>query len=428
MAQEIKEQTAESWSGSNVLEEQLKIILKGVDEIIGLEDLKTKLERSVKTGKPLTIKLGLDPTAPDIHLGHTVVLRKIKQFQDLGHKAVIIIGDFTGMIGDPTGKSKTRRQLSKEEVMNNALTYQKQIYKILDSSKTELRFNSEWLSRLDFAAVMQLASKYTVARMLEREDFKNRFKDHESIGIHEFFYPLMQGYDSVEVHADVEIGGTEQRFNILMGRTLQKDYGQETQTAIFMPILEGLDGIEKMSKSLGNYIGINEMPEQIFGKVMSIPDSLIIRYFELTTDIHPDKIRAIAEELKLEKVNPRDIKIHLAVELTGLYHGEEAANKALENFNRVFQKREIPENIPEYNISDLMEGKVGVDMIKLLVAAGLASSNSEARRLISQGGVKVNSTKLNEQLKNTGTLEYIVPLENSDIIQVGKLKFLKIRF
>lgn len=428
MSQKVKEQIDESWSGSRGLEEQLKIILKGVDEIIGLEDLKSKLVRFAITGKPLTIKLGLDPTAPDIHLGHTVVLRKIKQFQDLGHKAVIIIGDFTGMIGDPTGKSKTRRQLSKDEVMSNALTYQKQIYKILDSSKTELRFNSEWLSRLDFAAVMQLASKYTVARMLEREDFKKRFKDHESIGIHEFFYPLMQGYDSVELHADVEIGGTEQRFNILMGRTLQRDYGQESQAAIFMPILEGLDGVEKMSKSLGNYIGINEAPEQIFGKVMSIPDSLIDRYFELTTDIHPDNIRTIAEDLRLEKVNPRDIKIQLAVELTRLYHGEDAANKALENFNRVFQKRENPDSIPEYNISELIDEKARVDVIKVLVTAGLASSNSEARRLISQGGVKVNGTKINEQIKNNGTLDYITPLGNNDIIQVGKLKFLKIRF
>ncbi len=428
MSQKVKEQIDESWSGSRGLEEQLKIILKGVDEIIGLEDLKSKLVRFAITGKPLTIKLGLDPTAPDIHLGHTVVLRKIKQFQDLGHKAVIIIGDFTGMIGDPTGKSKTRRQLSKDEVMSNALTYQKQIYKILDSSKTELRYNSEWLSRLDFAAVMQLASKYTVARMLEREDFKKRFKDHESIGIHEFFYPLMQGYDSVELHADVEIGGTEQRFNILMGRTLQRDYGQESQAAIFMPILEGLDGVEKMSKSLGNYIGINEAPEQIFGKVMSIPDSLIDRYFELTTDIHPDNIRTIAEDLRLEKVNPRDIKIQLAVELTRLYHGEDAANKALENFNRVFQKRENPDSIPEYNISELIDEKARVDVIKVLVTAGLASSNSEARRLISQGGVKVNGTKINEQIKNNGTLDYITPLGNNDIIQVGKLKFLKIRF
>lgn len=428
MSQKVKEQIDESWSGSRGLEEQLKIILKGVDEIIGLEDLKSKLVRFAITGKPLTIKLGLDPTAPDIHLGHTVVLRKIKQFQDLGHKAVIIIGDFTGMIGDPTGKSKTRRQLSKDEVMSNALTYQKQIYKILDSSKTELRYNSEWLSRLDFAAVMQLASKYTVARMLEREDFKKRFKDHESIGIHEFFYPLMQGYDSVELHADVEIGGTEQRFNILMGRTLQRDYGQESQAAIFMPILEGLDGVEKMSKSLGNYIGINEAPEQIFGKVMSILDSLIDRYFELTTDIHPDNIRTIAEDLRLEKVNPRDIKIQLAVELTRLYHGEDAANKALENFNRVFQKRENPDSIPEYNISELIDEKARVDVIKVLVTAGLASSNSEARRLISQGGVKVNGTKINEQIKNNGTLDYITPLGNNDIIQVGKLKFLKIRF
>lgn len=401
---------------------QLKIIMKGVEEIIGLEDLSKKLKRSCETGKPLIIKLGLDPSAPDIHLGHTVVLRKIKQFQDMGHKAVIIIGDFTGMIGDPTGRSKARKQLNRDEVIENALTYQNQIFKILDKDRTEVKFNSEWLSKLDFTAVMQLAARCTVARMLEREDFKNRFKEHESIGIHEFFYPLMQGYDSVELSADVEIGGTEQRFNILMGRGLQKDYGQESQTALFMPILEGIDGVDKMSKSFGNYVGIDEAPDQMFGKLMSIPDNLIIRYFELATDIHPDELELLREQMDKEKVNPRDAKMSLASEITKLYHGADTAKRAVENFAKVFQKREMPENIPEFTVTetDALAGKTGMDIIKLLVSAKLVSSNSEARRLIAQGGVKVNGVKQNAF---TG-----VTLGEGDIIQAGKLKFIKLKF
>ena len=402
--------------------EQLKIIMKGVEEIIGLEDLNKKLQKSNETGRPLIIKLGLDPSAPDIHLGHTVVLRKIKQFQDMGHKAVIIIGDFTGMIGDPTGRSKTRKQLTRDEVIENALTYQNQIFKILDKGRTEVKFNSEWLSKLDFTAVMQLAARCTVARMLEREDFKNRFKEHESIGIHEFFYPLMQGYDSVELSADVEIGGTEQRFNILMGRGLQKDYGQESQAALFMPILEGIDGVDKMSKSFGNYVGIDEAPDQMFGKLMSIPDNLIIRYFELATDIHPDELELLREQMDKEKVNPRDAKMSLASEITKLYHGADTAKRAVENFTKVFQKREMPENIPEFTVTetDALAGKTGMDIIKLLVSAKLVSSNSEARRLIAQGGVKVNGVKQNAF---TG-----VTLGEGDIIQAGKLKFIKLKF
>ena len=319
------------------IEEQIRIISKGADEIINIEDLKTKLTKAQKEGKPLIVKLGLDPSAPDIHLGHAVVLRKIRQFQDLGHKAVIIIGDFTGMIGDPTGKSKTRKQLSREDVLKNAETYEKQIFRILDKDKTEVRFNSEWLGKMDFSDVIKLASKYTVARMLEREDFKNRFENHESIGIHEFFYPLMQGYDSIVLKADVELGGTDQRFNILMGRTLQKDYNQESQVAIFMPILEGTDGVEKMSKSLGNYIGVNEKPEEMYGKVMSIPDELIIKYFELATDIHPDEIEEIRKALDSGKTNPRDIKMKLAHEITLLYYDNiaaEEAQKALYQYSR----------------------------------------------------------------------------------------------
>lgn len=400
-------------------DEQIRIILKGVEEIIGLEDLKSKLTRASQTGRPLLVKLGLDPTAPDIHLGHTVVLRKIKQFQNLGHKAVIIIGDFTGMIGDPTGKSKTRKQLTRAQVAENALTYQKQIFKILDKEKTEVRFNSEWLSKLNFEDVIRLASKCTVARMLERDEFEKRFEAHESIGIHEFFYPLMQAYDSVELHADVEIGGTEQRFNILMGRNIQKDYGQENQAALFMPILAGIDGIEKMSKSLGNYIGIDESPDNIFGKVMSIPDKNIINYFELATDIHPDVLVQIKSDLESAAVNPKNIKIRLAEEITALYHGQDAGTAAKENFEKIFTNRQIPENIPEFEISSGLWEIGNADAVKLLVSSGLSSSNSEARRLIEQGGLKLNGVKKGNFV--------LTEIQDGDIIQAGKLKFLKVR-
>lgn len=401
------------------VDEQIRIIAKGTEEIISVEDLKRKLEISQNSGKPLTVKLGLDPTAPDIHLGHTVVLRKIKQFQDLGHKAVIIIGDFTGMIGDPTGKSKTRKQLTRKEIIENAATYENQMLKILDREKTEVRFNSEWLSKLCFEDVIRLASKCTVARMLERDDFENRFREHESIGVHEFFYPLMQGYDSVELNADVELGGTEQRFNILMGRNLQKDYGQQSQVALFMPILEGTDGVEKMSKSLGNYIGINEEPNDVYGKVMSIPDHLIVRYFELVTDVHPDELAVIKDGLHTGTVNPRDVKMRLAGEITALYHGHEAAVLAEEHFRLVFQRREMPEDIAEYEIPCSMFEGDGVDAVRLLVQLGFSSSNSEARRLITQGALRVNSNKID-------TFR-IIGLCDGDVIQAGKLKFVKIR-
>lgn len=401
------------------VDEQIRIIAKGADEIINIDDLRGKLGRAQDKGLPLTVKLGLDPTAPDIHLGHTVVLRKIKQFQDLGHKAVIIIGDFTGMIGDPTGKSKTRKQLTREEVVENAKTYEKQIFKILDKEKTEVRFNSEWLSSLNFADVIKLASKCTVARILERDDFQNRFKEHESIGVHEFFYPLMQGYDSVEIKADVELGGTDQRFNILMGRNLQKDYGQESQVAMFMPILEGTDGIEKMSKSLGNYIGIYEEPTDIYGKVMSIPDELIIRYFELVTDIHPDELARISESLNAGDANPRDIKMKLAREITALYHGAEAGILAEEHFKLVFQKHGIPEDIMEYEVAPGIIDADGLDIIELLVLVGFSSSKSEARRLTLQGAIKINGNKID-------TFK-VADICDGDILQAGKLKFVKIR-
>ena len=398
---------------------QIKIISKGADEIIDIEDLKGKLKKSQKEGRPLRVKLGLDPTAPDIHLGHAVVLRKIKQLQDLGHKAIIIIGDFTGMIGDPSGRSKTRPALTKEEVLENARTYQEQIFKVIDRDKTEVRFNSEWLGALNFSDVIVLASRHTVARMLEREDFKKRFEEHESIGIHEFFYPLMQGYDSVAIEADIELGGTDQRFNLLMGRTIQRDYGQESQVALMMPLLEGTDGVEKMSKSLGNYIGIYEEPNEMYGKVMSIPDELMIKYYELATDIHPDEISKIKAGLEDGSYHPRDAKMRLAREITSLYHSEEAAQKAEEQFKAVFQRGGMPDEIPTFEVPQDIISQEGVDMARLIVEAGLAPSTSQARRLISQGAIRVNGEKTDE-LKNP-------TLKDQDVVQVGKRNFIRVR-
>ena len=393
--------------------EELKIISKGANEIIEIDGLKNKLINAKKENRPLTIKLGLDPTAPDIHLGHTVVLRKIRQMQDLGHKAIIIIGDFTGMIGDPTGRSKQRKQLSREQVLINAKTYEEQIFKVLDKEKTEVRFNSEWLSKLNFKDVIELSAKSTVARMLEREDFKNRYTNHEPIGIHEFFYPLMQAYDSIEIKADIELGGTDQRFNVLMGRTLQKDYGQESQVAIFMPILEGIDGVEKMSKSLGNYIGVDEDPKDMYTKTMQIPDDMIIKYFELVTDVHPDKVAEIKADLE-NGSNPRNIKMQLAREIVSLYYGKEEANQAEEYFKTVYQKKDIPDDIPEMTIDEIDAENI----VKLMAKSKLAPSSSEARRLIDQGAVKINGEKI-KSFKG-------VKLNNEDIIQVGKSKFLKV--
>lgn len=400
------------------IDEQIKIIAKGADEIIDIGELKGKLTKSQKEGKPLTVKLGLDPTAPDIHLGHAVVLRKIKQLQDLGHKAIIIIGDFTGMIGDPSGKSKTRPALTKEEVLKNARTYEEQIFKVIDREKTEVRFNSEWLGELKFSDVIELAAKHTVARMLERDDFKKRFEVHESIGIHEFFYPLMQGYDSVAIKADIELGGTDQRFNLLMGRTIQKDYGQENQIALMMPLLEGTDGVEKMSKSLGNYIGIYEEPEEMYGKVMSIPDELMMKYYELATDIHPDETDKIKEGLTDGTYHPRDAKMRLAREITTLYHNEKAAQKAEEQFKTVFQKGGTPDEIPVFEIPKDIISSEGVDMPRLIFEAGLAPSTSQARRLINQGAVRVNGEKM-ERIKNTD-------LKSLDVVQVGKRNFIRV--
>lgn len=395
------------------VEEQMKIIKKGVDKIVNEEELMNKLERASRNNESLTIKLGLDPSAPDIHLGHAVVLRKIKQMQDLGHKAVIVIGDFTGKIGDPTGKAKGRKALSEEEVQRNAQTYKEQIFKILDVDKTEVRFNSEWLSKITFDKVIELASTITVARMLERDDFQNRYKNNIPIGVHEFFYPLMQAYDSVELKADIELGGTDQTFNILMGRTLQKYMGQESQIAMFMPILEGLDGIEKMSKSLGNYIGVNEPANIMFKKVMEIPDALIIKYFELATDVHPDEIDRIKKDLDRGK-NPRDIKFELAKIITALYHSELEVKEAIEFYDLAFSKKDIPDNIPEIEL----ESNILMNLIPILVQNNIISSKSEFKRLIAQGGVRVNQEKIND-------MDF--KLINNDVIKIGKKKFIRVK-
>lgn len=395
------------------IDEQIRIISKGVDEIIGIEDLKNKLEKSQKENKPMVVKLGLDPSAPDIHLGHTVVLRKMKQLQDLGHKVIIIIGDFTGKIGDPTGKSKARKALSTEQVLENAKTYEEQILKVLDKEKTEIVFNSKWLSKLTFEEAISLAATTTVARMLEREDFKKRYESQTPISLHEFFYPLMQGFDSVEIKADIELGGTDQRFNVLMGRTLQKEFNQEPQVTIFMPLLEGLDGKDKMSKSLGNYIGIDEQANIMYEKAMTIPDELIIKYFELVTDIHPDIVDKIKLDLEENRVNPRDIKMNLAKEIVKLYYEEEKAIEAENRFKEVFQKGQIPNDIKTVEVL-----KSDFDLIDELVKNKLVSSKSEVRRLITQGGVKVNNEKLDD-IKN-------VKINDTMIVQVGKKKFIKI--
>lgn len=394
--------------------EQFRLISHGVADLLPEDEFKKKLEKSVATNTPLIVKLGLDPTAPDIHLGHTVVLRKLKLFQDFGHKVIILIGDFTARIGDPTGKSVTRPPLTEEQVITNAKTYQEQIFKVLDPEKTEVRFNSEWLSKLDFANVLKLASKYTVARMLERDDFHKRYTEGRPISIHEFMYPLMQGYDSIALKADVEFGGTDQTFNLLMGRHLQGEEGMPEQTIITMPILEGLDGVQKMSKSLGNYIGISEAPSEMYGKAMSIPDELMMRYFMLVTDMSIEEQEQLSKDLESGAAHPRDVKMKLAHTIVRLYHGEEAANFGQDEFVRVFQKHAMPTDIPEYKVA-ITEEPVFVP--QLLSDAGLTASNGEARRSIKAGAFKIDGEKCNE--------EHIV-LKDGMVLQVGKRKFIKI--
>lgn len=392
------------------IENTIKVMLKGAADHTDIEEIKAKLKKVDEENRPLRIKLGLDPSAPDIHLGHAVVLRKMKQLQDLGNEVTIIIGDFTGMIGDPTGKSKTRKQLTKEQVEENALTYQKQIFKILDPEKTTVRYNSEWLGKMNFRDVIELCSKCTVARILERDDFQKRYTNNQPIAVHEFFYPLMQAYDSVAIKADLEMGGTDQTFNVLMGRNIQKDYGQDSQITLFMPLLEGIDGVEKMSKSLGNYIGINEDANTMFEKVMKIPDNMIIKYYNLCTDIHPDDVAKV--EARLNKgENPRDIKMELASEITRLYHSEEETKQAKEHFTMAFQKQEAPEDIEEIKFEN--------NILDTLLKTKKCTSKAELKRLFEQGGIKVEGEKVVDYQKLNN-------IDKDIIIQIGKGSFFKI--
>lgn len=398
------------------LEEQLKAIQRGAVEIIPEEELIDKLRLSIQENKPLRIKQGFDPTAPDIHLGHTVCLRKLRQFQELGHQVILIIGDYTGMVGDPSGRSETRPQLTEKEIGRNARTYQEQFFKVVDESKTEVHFNGEWFSKMSFHEIMRLASHFTVARMLERDDFSKRYKEQIPISIHELFYPLMQAYDSVMIKADVEIGATEQKFNLLAGRQIQEIYGQKPQVILTMPVLVGTDGQQRMSKSLGNYIGVAEPPGEIFGKVMSISDDLIYDYFELVTDVGTDELIQIKKELEEKKTNPMVLKKRLGKEIVRMYSSEEEAEKVCQEFERVFSKKELPEEIPVKHLEhDQAEMWVG----HYLVEAGCAKSTSEVKRLIKQGGLYIDNERVtDENLK--------ISLAGEKLVRLGKRRFFKI--
>lgn len=402
------------------VERQMEVISRGAVEIIPEEAMRQKVMKSVVTGEPLRVKLGMDPSAPDLHVGHTVVLQKLRQFQELGHEVQLIIGDFTGRIGDPTGKSETRKQLSEEDVRRHAETYKKQIYKVLDPEKTKVYYNSEWLAPMTFSDVVSLSAKVTVARMLERDDFTKRYQSGLPISIHEFFYPLMQGMDSVALKTDVELGGTDQKFNLLMGRTLQKEYGSEPQVAITMPLIEGLDGVQKMSKSLGNYIGIDEEPNEMYGKSMSVPDELMLKYFSLATDMASEEVTGLEKGLRDGIVHPRDAKMSLGHRLVRMYHGREAADAVQQHFVTVFQQKALPEDIEVYMVpeGELKEGKIM--LIKLLTLLGFAASNGEARRSIQQGAVKWNGEKCSD------IYDEIVP-QDGDVVQVGRRKFARLR-
>ncbi len=398
------------------IEEQLKLIKRGVVDLISEEELVEKLKKIEKEGGYLKVKEGFDPSAPDLHLGHTVSLRKLRQFQDLGHKVQFVIGDFTGMIGDPTGKSQTRKQLTEEEVKENAKTYARQVFKILDPEKTDVVFNSRWLSPLTFKDVIILTAKFTVARIFERDDFQKRYKEGRPIGLHEFLYPIMQAYDSVALKSDVELGGTDQKFNLLVGRDLQREFGIAPQIVITLPLLEGLDGVEKMSKSLGNYVGIDEPPNTMFGKIMSLPDHLMVKYFELLTDIPIDELKKIEEGLKNDTLHPLDIKKRLAREIVKIYHSEDAAWSAQREFEAVFSKKELPTEMKDIIIdkSLLKDGRIWV--IRLLEASGFVKSRQEARRLIEQGGVRLD----NEKIKDS---KLDIEVKTGMILRVGKLNF-----
>ena len=402
------------------IDKQVAILMRGVDygdpqirEVMEKE-LRERLIESEKTGKPLRVYLGVDPTAPDLHLGHTVPMRKLRQFQELGHECVFLIGDFTSLIGDPSDKNKARPRLTREEIMKNAKTYTDQAFKILDPEKTIIRYNSEWLSKLTFKDIIEMAANFTVQQFLSRENFRLRYERGDAIWLHEFFYALMQGYDAVALHTDVQVGGMDQLFNLLAGRKLQEFFGQRPQIAITLPILVGTDGELRMSKSTGNYIGIDEPPEEMYGKVMSIPDKAMLDYYNLVTRFSPDEIAQIEADLKSGRLHPRDAKMKLAFEIVSIFHGEKAAKRAEEHFKQVFQKRQLPENMPEYRL----ESPIGI--LDLLKEVGFVKSKGEARRLVQQRAVKIDGAPVQEI---TYTLE---PPGGGRVVQVGKRKFLKL--
>lgn len=398
-------------------EEQLKLIKKGTLEIISEEELLDKL----KEGRPLIVKAGFDPTAPDLHLGHTVLLQKLRTFQQLGHTVYFIIGDFTAMIGDPSGRDQTRPPLTKQQVLENAKTYKEQVFKVLDPEKTVVVFNSSWLGEMKAEDLIKLTAKYTVARMLEREDFKKRFKENIPISIHEFIYPLLQAYDSVAIKADVELGGSDQRFNLLIGRDIQKEYGiEKPQVAILLPLLVGTDGVKKMSKSYGNYIGITEPPEDMFGKVMSISDELMWQYWELLTDLTVEEIDKMKKDVESGILHPMEVKKQLAMYIVERFHDKDSAIKAKEHFEKVHSKKEIPDDIPVINVKDLNIEDKEIELFELIYLLNLAPSKAEAKRLIKQGGVKIDGEKVEDFL-------YKVDLTKEHIIQAGKRKFVKLQ-
>ena len=400
------------------VEEQIALIERGCVDLISREELEKKLKRSIETNTPLTIKAGFDPTAPDLHLGHTVLIQKLRHFQQLGHEVNFLIGDFTGLIGDPTGKSDTRPPLTRDDVLRNAETYKEQVFKILDPEKTKVVFNSTWLGELSSYEMIRLASQLTVARMLERDDFKKRFESNRPISIHEFLYPLIQGYDSVALEADVELGGTDQLFNLLMGRDLQRSKDQEPQVVLTMPLLEGLDGVNKMSKSLGNYIGVSESPDNMFGKVLSVSDDLMFRYYELLSDLTMEEIAALKDDMEQGRIHPKAVKVQLAKELVARFHDQDAADAAEKNFEQVFKKHELPDDIPEKTIS-VDEDEIWLP--KLLLEAELVKSTSDGRRMVKQNAVSVDGEKNNDVNAN-------IPAQGEVLLKVGKRRFCKVLF
>lgn len=402
-----------------LLSDQLALINKGASEIINHDELVKKLEKSQKNRIPLNIKAGFDPTAADLHLGHTVLLYKLKQFQELGHNILFLIGDFTALIGDPSGRNSARPPLSPEQVKENARTYTNQVFKLLDPKKTHIVFNSDWMNKMPAVDLIKLSSHYTVARMLERNDFAERYAQQRPLSIHEFLYPLVQGYDSVVLKADVEMGGTDQKFNLLVGRELQRDYGQEPQVIITMPLLEGTDGKEKMSKSMGNYIGIDEPAETMFAKIMSIPDELMLKYYSLVSTYSPADIEEIKHGLEEGKLHPRNVKKDLGINIVSIYHGQQEAEKAAEQFDKIHQAKEIPDDIPSFTYK-ITDEKTTVWIVKLLTATGLVPSSSQARRLIQQGGIRINNQSVAE-------VNLELDCGKKYILQVGRRRFMQVK-